>query len=121
MPRKLIQSLGFANRGLVYILKTQRNMQIHILLGLLVLLFALILGVERWEIVALLSAIFLVIITEMINTAIEEVVNLATLSHKARAMVAKDISAASVLVASLGAIIIGCLILGEKLIRLCLK
>jgi undecaprenol kinase len=91
-------------------------MRIHLVAALLVFALAYYFKISQVEFLFLVFAIFSVLVTEMLNTAIEEAVDLATLTKRARAMVAKDIAAASVLVASLNAVIIGLIIFVPRLL-----
>lgn len=96
--------------GVVYNLKTQPNFRIHILAALLVIFSGYYLGLQPWEWLILLFTIALVITAEMINTAIESVVDLLTDQHHLSAKIAKDTSAGMVLVAATFSIIIGIII-----------
>ena len=73
LPRQgsLRWSFTWAFEGIVYVLRTQRNMQIHVAAGAAVLILALVLDAGRLELVAVLGAVSLVIVAEMINTALE--------------------------------------------------
>ncbi|MCX5751735.1 MAG: diacylglycerol kinase family protein [Candidatus Saganbacteria bacterium] len=115
MPRKFITSMRYAQTGIRYLWRTQRNFRIHILIALAALLLGMLLEITLVEFMALFLSIFFVIVTETMNTAVEEAVNLAVITKKARAMVSKDVAAASVLLSSLCAIIIGFLIFGPRL------
>ena len=114
MPKKFIRSFSYARQGTAYVLRTQRNIWIHIFIGLLVLAAALWMEVARSEMMILILTISLVIVTEMLNTAIEEVVNLAKPEHHPLAALAKNVAAGAVLVASLGAVLIGVLIFAQR-------
>jgi diacylglycerol kinase (ATP) len=112
-PRKapsLIESFNFALEGLIHVLRTQRNMRIHFAIAIAVLVIGLIVGVNRLELIALLLAIAFVLIAEMINSAIEHAIDVATTSFDPLAKLAKDIAAGAVLIASINAIAIGYLV-----------
>lgn len=115
-PKRLIDSFNYAIDGILYALRTQRNMRIHFVAGLLVLLLASIFHVSRLELVALLITIGLVISAEMMNTAIEEVVNLVTQEFHPLAKVAKNVAAGAVLVTSLLAVCVGYLVFIDKIL-----
>ena len=93
----LLQSFNYAFEGIVWVLKTQRNMRIHFLLAAGVLIGAFAYDVSKLELIALVLAIAFVLVTEMFNTAIEAVTDLATSSFHPLAKLAKDISAGAVL------------------------
>ena len=94
--RNLIKSFQYALNGLIHAVSTQRNMRIHFIMALFVMLLSLVLGVNRWEALLLFVAITLVIITELFNTAIEAIVDLATEQFHPLAKIAKDVAAGAV-------------------------
>ena len=91
-------------------LRTQRNMRIHFGVAVAVLVAALAFDVSRLELIALLLAIAFVLIAEMINTAIEAAVDVASTSFDPMAKLAKDIGAGAVLIAAINAIAVGYLV-----------
>ena len=105
MPRKLVQSFSYATKGIKHAFKTQRNLFFHILIAAVVLGFGFYLRLSYFELTVLVVAIAFVVIAEMINTAVEEIVNLVTPTRRARATIAKDVAAGAVLFASICAII----------------
>jgi diacylglycerol kinase (ATP) len=106
----LLESFNFALEGLIHVLRTQRNMRIHFAIAIAVLIGGLVTGVNRLELIALLLAIAFVLIAEMINSAIEHAIDVATTSFDPLAKLAKDIAAGAVLIASVNAIAIGYLV-----------
>lgn len=112
--RTLIESFNYAFEGIVYALKTQRNMRIHFVATGVVLFFSLYFKLEKVEILILFITIAFVIITEMINTAVEAVVDLITPGMHPLAAIAKNVAAGGVLVASVVAVIVGYLIFFPK-------
>ena len=117
MPRRFIQSLGYAKTGVKHAVATQRNIRIHLAMAALVFLFGVYLKLSDFELVALVLAISFVLLAEMINTSIEEVVNLLTAEKKPQAKIAKDVAAGAVLFSSICAIIVGCLIFIPHIFR----
>ena len=99
----LLHSFNWAFEGVVHALRSERNMWIHFGVAVLVLVAALFFSLSRLEVIALFVAISFVLITEMINTAIEHVVDIATDEHDPRAKIAKDVAAGAVLVATVNA------------------
>ena len=114
----LVQSFRFAFAGLAYCFRTQRNFRIHIAIGLLAVLAGVLLGLTwpEWAVIALL--IVLVLAAEMVNTMVESLVDLVTTEYHPLAKVAKDVAAGIVLLTALGAIVVGLLIFGPKLLAL---
>jgi diacylglycerol kinase (ATP) len=102
--RSLIWSFEYAIRGIVYAIRTQRNMRLHMFAALLVFVAALVFGIHGLELIALIFAIGLVIVSELINTAVEATVDLATESVDPLAAIAKDVAAGAVLIASVTAV-----------------
>lgn len=115
MPKKFIKSFKYARAGAEHALKTQRNLWIHFFIGLVVLGIAVWVKVALIELSILVVTIFGVIAIEMVNTSIEEVVNILSPEHRKEAALAKNVAAAAVLLAAAGAIIVGCLIFIPRL------
>src|SRR5476649_354444 len=89
-------------------------MRIHLLIALVVVVLALLLNVTRFELIALLISITFVLIAEMINSAIEGAIDVATTSFDPLAKLAKDVAAGAVLIASLNAVAVGYLVFSAK-------
>jgi diacylglycerol kinase (ATP) len=111
----VLQSFNFAFEGIIHVLRTQRNMRIHFAIAVGVLIAALALGVGRLELVALLIAISFVLIAEMLNTALEAGIDVATTSFDPLAKLAKDIAAGAVLIATVNAVAVGYLVFVERI------
>ena len=108
--KSLAGSFRYAFAGLFHAIKHNRNLKIHLLSALAVIAFSIYFHVSLYEKAILGITILLVISSEMINTAIEEMVNLITNEHKVEAKIAKDVAAGMVLVTAIGSIIIGAFI-----------
>lgn len=106
----LIAAFGFAFSGIWYLLRTQRNAQIHCLVGACALALAAVLRVERWEWLVLVLTIALVLAAEGVNTAIEAAVDVATSRRHPLAKVAKDVAAGTVLICAIASVIVGCIV-----------
>jgi diacylglycerol kinase (ATP) len=106
----LVESFNYAVEGVIHVLRTHRNMRLHFAAAVLVLVLALVLGVDRLELVALLLSIAFVLVAEMINSAIEAAIDVATSSFDPLAKLAKDIAAGAVLIASINAIAVAYLV-----------
>jgi diacylglycerol kinase (ATP) len=103
-------SFKYAGEGILHCFRTQRHMQFHFIMLVLVLLSGLLLALDARDMLILLFCISLVIATEMVNTAVEAVVDLVMPTYHPLAKLAKDVSAGAVLVASANAVIAGVLI-----------
>ena len=109
------RSFNHAYRGLIYAVRTQRNMRFHVVASAVVLVLSLLVGVSRLELALLVLVIAAVFVTEMLNTALEFTVDLVTQEYHPLAKLAKDVSAGAVLVTSIAALAVGYLILGDNL------
>ncbi|RRR73274.1 MAG: diacylglycerol kinase family protein [Candidatus Viridilinea halotolerans] len=111
----LLVAFRYAFQGLWYMLRTQRNAQIHCAMGLCAVALGLVVGLARWEWVTLTLTITLVLAAEGLNTALEAVVDLATSEIHPLAKIAKDVAAGTVLLCALAAVVVGCLLFGPRL------
>ena len=114
----LLQSFKYAFEGIYFAIKLNRNMRIHITVAILVIIASIFFRVNAFEMGILGVMIILVICTEMINTALEEMVDLIINEHRKEAKIAKDVGAGMVLVASMGAVIVGVLIFTPYLMKM---
>lgn len=112
-PRKWLRSFRFAYEGLLYALSTQRNMKFHFTAALAVLLLALLFDLSKLEILFIILAITLIVMAELLNTAIEKTVDLAMPKQHPIAKIAKDVAAAAVLVSAVFAIAVGMIVFFE--------
>jgi diacylglycerol kinase (ATP) len=106
----LLDSFNYALEGVIHVLRTQRNLRIHFLAAILVFAAAIAVGVSRLQLIALVLAIAFVLVAEMLNTAIEGVIDVSTTSFDPNAKLAKDIAAGAVLIASITAVAVGYLV-----------
>jgi diacylglycerol kinase len=106
----LFKSFGFAIEGIKLAFKYNRNIRIHTIVGIIALILSFVLGLTGYETAIILVVILLVISAEMVNTAIEEMVDLIVQEHREQARIAKDVAAGMVLVCAIGAVIIGIII-----------
>lgn len=111
--RRWWRSAGFAWAGVVYSYRVQANFRIEVWAGLLALALAALL---RVPLAPILLSCALVLSLELLNTALEAVVDLASPGLHPLARVAKDAAAGAVLVASAGALFIGVVVLGPPLL-----
>ena len=111
------ESFNFAFEGIIHVLRTQRNMRIHFAIATVVLIAAVWTGVDRVELIALLLAISFVLIAEMLNSALEAGIDVATTSFDPLAKLAKDIAAGAVLIATVNAVAVGYLVFSEQIVE----
>jgi diacylglycerol kinase (ATP) len=110
----VIDSFNYAFEGIIHVLRTQRNLRIHFAVAFVVLVAALIVNVTKLELIALLISVTFVLIAEMLNTAVEAAIDIATTSFDPMAKLAKDIAAGAVLIAAANAVIVGYLVFAGK-------
>ena len=111
----LVSSFNYAFEGIIYVVRTQRNMRIHFIVALAVLPLGVLLGVSRIEMLALILAVAFVLLMEMANTALEMTIDVATPAFDPRARAAKDIAAGMVLVSAVTALFVGYLVFAPRL------
>ena len=111
----VVTSFNYAFEGIIYVVRTQRNMRVHFAVALGVLPVGVLLGVTRFELLAVMLAVSFVLIAEMINTALEKAIDVATNSFDPLARVAKDVAAGAVLIAAVNAVFVGYLVFAERL------
>ena len=116
-PRSFLESFNSAVEGIIYVLKTQRNMRIHFLIAIIILVGSLFLRppLKPIELMILSFTLALVLITEMINTAVEKTIDLMNDTYHPLARIAKDITAGTVLIVSVVAIVVGYFIILPRL------
>jgi diacylglycerol kinase (ATP) len=110
-PKSWYESANVAIEGIIFAVKTQRHMRYHLMAALMALIVGLFLNISRLELTLLCMAIILVLITEMLNTAIETTVDMIYKEFHPKAKIAKDIAAGVVLTASVGSLMLAYLIL----------
>jgi diacylglycerol kinase (ATP) len=106
----LLDSFNYAFEGIIHVLRTQRNLRIHFIAAIVVFGAAIALDVTRSQLIALVLAIAFVLVAEMLNTAIEGVIDVSTTSFDPNAKLAKDIAAGAVLIAAITAVAVAYLV-----------
>lgn len=113
--RTFIESANSAILGIIMSFRTERNLRIHFLVAIFVLLISLRLGISRVELIVVILAITFVFLAEMLNTTVEILTNAFVDQEHPEAKLAKDIAAGSVLIATIGAVASGYLIFFDKI------
>lgn len=108
--RKILESFNYAVAGIVYAVKTQRNMRIHLTAAMLVLGLGLYMQVSLRDLLIIFFTITLVIMAELFNTAIEAVVDLSVQEFHPLAKIAKNVAAGAVLMAALNSLVVAYII-----------
>jgi diacylglycerol kinase (ATP) len=117
MNLRFWRSFNHAFAGIMYAARTQPNMRAHLVIALLVILAAMVLRLDRNYVAALVIVIALVLSLELINTAVESIVDLLTVAHHPLAKTAKDAAAGAVLVGSIAAVVVGYLVFYQGIIN----
>ncbi len=114
----LIRKFGYAFRGLATSLKEEASLVIHFIAAVIVIILGIVLKINTTEWAIIILVIGIIIGTELLNTAIENVVDMVSFKYNFNAKKIKDISAAATLVLTLSAIIVGLLIFIPHIIAL---
>lgn len=102
-----IEACNNAVNGIIYAATTQRNIKIQLVLAVIIMVLSLFYGLETTEFLCLVFAVFVVIFAELINTAIETVVDLFVDVYHPKAKIAKDVAAGAVVLSACNALIVG--------------
>ena len=127
-PRWDIIGLTFALNGLRHVFIRERNLKIHIVITILVVIAAIVFSISTTEIIILVITVSNVIFAEIVNTAIETVVDLICIDilkdelrsneYNAKAKIAKDVAAGAVFVTAIMSIIVGVIVFLPKIINI---
>jgi diacylglycerol kinase len=110
------KSFAWAINGLIYAFKTQPNIWVHAIATILVVVVSIWLQISRFEWIAIIMAIGLVWVAELMNTVAETIVNISSPDKHPLARIAKDLAAAAVLITAIIAVAVGLIILGPPLL-----
>jgi len=113
--RRTVYSFRHAGRGLRWAVSSQANVRVHLAAAVVVLIAALILRFSAMEFVGLLLCFAIVIAAELFNTTLEVLIDYAWPEHHPMIGRAKDVAAAAVLIAAIGAAAVGVLLFGRHL------
>ena len=116
----LRKTFGYAFEGILTGIRKERNMRIHTAAMILVVFFGTVLGLSatEWCICLVLFGLVMALMAlELVNTAVEAVVDLVTEERKPLAKTAKDTAAGAVLIAAIMAAVIGCIIFLPKILE----
>lgn len=115
---RIVRSFGYAFEGLALIVRTQPNFWVHVSAACAALLLGLVFHLSPIELAIIVLCITLVLVVEAVNSGIETMCDLISPGHHPLIKRAKDISAAAVLIAAGGAVIIALLLFGPRLATL---
>lgn len=112
MPfRRWVESANFAIEGILYAAKTQRHLRYHLYSAVTVLILSYLLGVQRHDFLIISVVVIIVLFAEMMNTAVEFIVDMVSPEYSEKARIAKDVAAGAVLITAVGSVVIGYIIL----------
>lgn len=114
----LKESAKNAWQGLKTAFRDEKNFRIEVIIGILVIIASLVFKITILEFTAVIFCVILVLVAELINSALEHLVDLFSPEYHELARKAKDISAGAVLVISFGSVIIGLLIFTPRIMNL---
>lgn len=114
-PSRWIESVNCAIEGVLWTARTQKHMRWHFLSAAAVLFAALFFKVPTVDFLLLTLAITLVLFAEIINTAVEVVVDLVSPDYHPLAKQAKDVAAGAVLLATCGAAVVGYVVFSSRI------
>jgi Diacylglycerol kinase len=112
------KSFTFAGRGIWRFFRVEHNAWIHLVATIIIIAFAFIFKLSRIEVICIVFCIAFVWVTEMINTAIEKVMDFISIERNEQIRNIKDLAAGAVLIASITAVIVGAIIFIPKILSL---
>lgn len=115
--KPLLSSFIYAFSGIKTAIKNEPNIRIHLLIAIVAISLALLLGFSLNEWVILLFTIAFVLVLELVNTSLEALINVVSPEVREEARVAKDVSAAAVLISALLSIIVGAFLFLPKILQ----
>jgi diacylglycerol kinase (ATP) len=108
--KSTLESFKYAAEGILDVFRTQKHMRFHFICVIIVLLGALLLDLDKRDMLIILFTVSMVLIAEMFNTAVEAVVDMVTQDYHPLAKFAKDAAAGAVLIATTASVLIAFMI-----------
>lgn len=116
-PKKHYNSIGFALSGLSHALEHEQNFRLHILLGIVVVITGFVFGISALEWIVLILTIGFVLVCELINTLIENILDLLLPDYSEDVKSIKDLSAGFVLISAIVSVLVGIIIFVPKVFQ----
>lgn len=116
--KNILDAFKNSINGIIYAIKTQINMKIHLLALLIVIIASVFFKIDKTEILFVSFSCGLVFVAEMLNTAIETTVDLYTKEYHEKAKIAKDVGAGAVAISAINALVVAFVVFFEKIINL---
>ncbi len=117
-PISIWRAFSCAMAGILYALRTQRNFKVHFTFAVLAIALGLLLQIPQWSWLAVVVCIFAVFSLEVMNTAVESIVDMVSPEWNELAMRAKDCAAGSVYVAAIGSLVVAAIVYLPPLISM---
>ncbi len=115
---RLLSSFKYGFAGIAHAIRTQANLRIHLSISIVVIIAGLALRISTTEWAIIVVTMMIVLSAELFNTSIENAMDRVSTEQHPLAKVAKDTAAGAVLITAIGAVVIGVLIFGPKLLAL---
>lgn len=112
--KKLVDSFNYAIEGIIYSIRTQRNMRIHMAIAIIILTGCFFFDMTKMELLIITMTITMVVVAEMINTAVECAIDATTNYYHPLAKIAKNVAAGAVLITAINAALVGYIIFYDK-------
>lgn len=116
--RRIVDSFNFAIEGLTEAIRNEKHMKVHILAAIIIVILAILTNASKIEILIISISVAFVMITELINTSVEALVDLISPERHPLAKLAKDVAAGAVLIAAINALCVGYLIFYDKVLNI---
>ena len=116
--KRFIKSFKYATEGIIVTLKSEQNIKVHVFIMMLVIIFGIILKINKIEWIICIILFGIVISSEFFNTAIETIVDMVCPEKNDKAKIAKDTAAGAVLINAIAAFIIGGIIFFPKILQI---
>lgn len=115
--KKIINSFNNSINGIIQTIKSESHMKVHVAIAIIVIILSLIFDINRYELLILMITVSLVFICEIINTAIEQTVDLITKEYNENAKFAKDAAAGAVMVSAILSLFVGYIVFFDKITK----
>ena len=116
--KNFLEAWKNAFSGIAYAFKTQRNLRIQLIAGIIIIILGFVLKISPSEWAILSFAVFFVLGSEMMNTALETAVDLTTEEYHIKAKLAKDTAAGAVVLASINAVVVSYFLFADKIVQM---
>ncbi|MGL4307934.1 diacylglycerol kinase [Cetobacterium sp. SF1] len=113
----VIDSFNVAIEGIIEGIRSERHMKFHLFCTVIIIILSIFLDINRYEMMAVSISAALVLMAELLNTAVESAIDMMCKSYNPLAKRAKDVAAGGVLITSINALVVGYLVFGKRFTR----